>query len=526
MTDTKSDLGFHIVSIVALALVAIFLVQALTPYGSATSPDSISYLDVGYNFRDGQGLVTTDLSFDAAGTSSYAPQRLWPPAYPALLSGVITTPFDVERVSLLSVILLLSSAVLVLLILRTAQLDWLVSLLVAVLAILTLPMVLVYTYVWSETLFVPVLLGMVFVILRYLGLPSENTLQKILLIGVFVALGVALVLTRYIGAAMVLLFPLIYALSSRDRSDGIIIFSGFCTYVVLVGLFLADNYRITGNLSGGSRSPSSLGLGDNLQHMVEAFSTIFPTSWIGISLGVLLAGAVLSGIVAARSSWAGEGRSGVRVKYVLVLGSVAVLYLGALVGMRTHSSFDQIDVRLIAPAVPIIVLWLAVLPSIFASRVASLSMAVVSLSLVFMFALRGLDAVTNAMINWEESGTPALPMRGDLVFNNFSAGSQGRPDAELLRSLVNPDGYLLIERPLIWRFVTHRESFSRPSAFDIGVIGRLNEMPEGSVILISPGEVPEMESILDQIGLKMEIVNLGGVVGVRLPFFDPGQVQQ
>ena len=121
MTDIKSDLGFHIVSIVALALVAVFLIRALTPYGSATSPDSISYLDIGFNFKHGQGLVTTNLSFDATGTNSYSPQRLWPPAYPALLSVLITTPFDVERVRFLSGILLLLSGILILLILRAGR---------------------------------------------------------------------------------------------------------------------------------------------------------------------------------------------------------------------------------------------------------------------------------------------------------------------------------------------------------------------------------------------------------------------
>lgn len=524
MTDIKSDLGFHIVSIVALALVAVFLIRALTPYGSATSPDSISYLDIGFNFKHGQGLVTTNLSFDATGTNSYSPQRLWPPAYPALLSVLITTPFDVERVRFLSGILLLLSGILILLILRAGEVDWLVSLLIATLAMLTLSMVLVYTYVWSETLFIPILLGMVLVIFRYLRLRSDKVLRKSILIGLFVVLSLALVLTRYIGVSMILLFPLIYALSNRDRSDRIIIFSGLLAYAVLVALFLADNYQVTGNISGGTRSPSSLSLGDNLQHMAEAFATIFPTSLIGIGLGIVLAGAVLSGIVAARSSWAGESQLGLRLKYILILGSVAMLYLGALVVMRTYTSFDQIDVRLIAPTVPIIVLGLAIFPAIAASRVIFLSVGLVSLSLVFMLALKGLDGVTNAMINWEKSGTPALPMRGEVRFNNFSAGNQGRADAELLRSLVVPEGYLFIEHPLIWRFLTQRHAFSRPSTLDSEIIGRLNEMPEGSIIVVSQTEAQEMESMLEVIGLEMKTVNLGGLVGVRLPFSEKGQV--
>ena len=524
VTDIKSHLGFHIVSIAALALVAGFLIQALTPYGSATSPDSISYLDIGFNLRGGQGLVTTNLSFDDTGTNSYSPQRIWPPAYPALLSVLIKSPFDVERVRFLSGILLLISGILILMILRTGEVDWLVSLLIATLVLLTLPMVLVYTYVWSETLFIPILLGMVLVIFRYLRLGSDRVLRKSILIGLFVVLSLALVLTRYIGVAMILLFPLIYALSNRDRPDRIIIFSGLLTHAVLVTLFLADNYQVTGSISGGTRSPSSLSLEDNLQHMAEAFSTLFPTSLIGFGLGIVLSWAVLSGIVAARGSWAGDSQLGLRLKYVLILVSVATLYLGALVVMRTHSSFDQIDVRLIAPAVPIIVLGLAIFPALTASRVTFLSVGFVSLSLVFMLAIKGLDGVTNAKINWEKSGTPALPMRGEIRFNNFSAGSQGRGDAEFLRSLVAPEGYLFIERPLIWRFLTQRHTFSRPSTLTSEIIGRLNEMPEGSIIVVSPTQAQEMESMIEVIGLEMKTVNLGGLVGVRLPFSGKGHV--
>ena len=59
---------------------------------------------------------------------------------------------------------------------------------------------------------------------------------------------------------------------------------------------------------------------------------------------------------------------------------------------------------------------------------------------------------------------------------------------------------------------------------DSEIIGRLNEMPEGSIIVVSPTEAQEMESMLEVIGLEMKTVNLGGLVGVRLPFSEKGQV--
>ena len=64
MAGKHSAAGLYFVSIVPLALLVIFLIQSLTPYGSATSPDSISYLDTAFNIKEGNGLVTTNVSFD------------------------------------------------------------------------------------------------------------------------------------------------------------------------------------------------------------------------------------------------------------------------------------------------------------------------------------------------------------------------------------------------------------------------------------------------------------------------------
>ena len=519
MAGKHSAAGLYFVSIVPLALLVIFLIQSLTPYASATSPDSISYLDTAFNIKEGNGLVTTNVSFDAAGTNSQSPQRLWPPAYPALLSLFIESPFDVENVSVLSGILLLLSSTLIFGILRTAKIDWLVSLLISMLAILNLSMLLVYTYAWSETLFIPILLSMILVAFQYLRCSDISVRVRITLIGLFVILSLALLFTRYIGLAMILLFPLIYVLSNRSRSDKVIIFSGLVVYIVLASLFLAQNHQITGSISGGKRPPSSLTLSENLQHLAEAFSTIFPASLMGVGLGALLAGSALYSVAAAKKSWAANtSLNKLRLKYVVILGFVAVLYLSALVALRTNASFDQIDVRLIAPALPVTVLGLAILPAITVKRVAFFSVGMVSLSLIFMLAIRGWTGVTNTLVNWEKSGNPELPMRGSVVFNNFTAGPEGRQDAAALRSLVDEKGFLFIETPLFWRFITQRESYSIPSTIDHAVIDRLNTVPQGSLIIVSAAQAREMRSILARRGLEMQVVNMGEMVGVRLPF--------
>ena len=107
----------RIVPYLVLALAAILMLLALTPYGAATSPDSIRYLDVAQNIRAGRGIVSTDAGVDPP----YRSFTTYPPLYPLTLASALSPDVpDLEMAARLAIVLLVLSALLVFEILRPA----------------------------------------------------------------------------------------------------------------------------------------------------------------------------------------------------------------------------------------------------------------------------------------------------------------------------------------------------------------------------------------------------------------------
>lgn len=50
----------YLLSVPVILVLAIVLGTVLTPFGSATTPDSIDYLDVAGNIKHGRGFLPTD----------------------------------------------------------------------------------------------------------------------------------------------------------------------------------------------------------------------------------------------------------------------------------------------------------------------------------------------------------------------------------------------------------------------------------------------------------------------------------
>ena len=210
----------YLISLPVLLFFSILMVNALTPYGSATSPDSLSYLDVAGNLKMGRGLSASDFSLDKAGTSAVVPQRTWPPAYPLALSGFIENSRDVRGAANLSKIFLFATSIGIFLLLST-QVYWAIALGGSILISLSLPMVLVYTYAWSETLFIPLLITTVYSAIGYTSdslSPSRRFGWMALLLSGLILLAY----TRYIGIALVLLIPAVFILSRKDKWDWVL----------------------------------------------------------------------------------------------------------------------------------------------------------------------------------------------------------------------------------------------------------------------------------------------------------------
>ncbi len=53
----KQHLIIHIMSVILILAFATIVISALTPYGAATTPDSLHYLDIARNIKQGHGIA-------------------------------------------------------------------------------------------------------------------------------------------------------------------------------------------------------------------------------------------------------------------------------------------------------------------------------------------------------------------------------------------------------------------------------------------------------------------------------------
>lgn len=139
----KKALVINVFAIIMLFIVAILIVKALTPYGAATTPDSLSYLDIATNIKNGNGIRATDFSLENVDRAHFLENRWWPPLYPILLSTVVKHSADVISVTHLSMALLFITAFLVYLILISYT-HWYIALFSALLLCITSPMITIY----------------------------------------------------------------------------------------------------------------------------------------------------------------------------------------------------------------------------------------------------------------------------------------------------------------------------------------------------------------------------------------------
>ncbi len=158
----------YLLPIIFICLFALIVVSVITPYGSATTPDSISYLDCASNIKKGNGIVFTDHSLINANKRSFNKLTWWPPMYAVALALFSSNISNTISASYLSSFLLFISAGIVYLIL-SASIRWYVALIAALLFCISLPILTTYTYAWSETLFIPMLLLSVWSAINYLN---------------------------------------------------------------------------------------------------------------------------------------------------------------------------------------------------------------------------------------------------------------------------------------------------------------------------------------------------------------------
>ncbi len=354
-----------------LALAVATALRVLRPASLAN--DSYQYLSMAQNVKNGHWAATSIIHYDTERSHGEmpAPVTWFPPGYPILV-GLATPQGQVEQTArIVSSICFAGTVVLfawgLILLEIKPVVRWLATLLLVANAV-TLSLA---TSVMTESLFTLLATAAVVVIIWAAKQRDYNR------IAAGVATGYALIglayWARYAGLFLVLAFitySFVRFLLWRDRVSG--------TYVVaaaipaaLAGVLMVRNQLLVGTWKGGNELVASHPFTDVVRDLVRAHIHLITGLHVftfGIWEALLVAGALLTGILLIAGGRIKDFRLPVAVDPVLLLLALCILVYGAgmfYAGLRTVVALES---RKFAPILPVYLL----VGSIAANRAAAL----------------------------------------------------------------------------------------------------------------------------------------------------------
>lgn len=399
---------------VLLCLICAYVIWLkINPYGSALTPDSLNYLEIARNIADGNGLSTANRVFEAE--QKFIPSTVWPPLYPYLLSWFVSDDFSQGPYASanLALILLAGFALSIYWLFRGIYKSSLVGLLAAVVMIVSLPVVTVYTYAWSETVFcLLVVLTILSTVSILDGSYTSSTSWS------YMALAISLIglfYTRYIGIVFLISFLLLLIFKWKNLSKVWFALSTSVCVLAYAGLMLR-NYLLAGSISGAERGVgrSASVLGEQLLSTLQVFSTPL------LLLIALMAGVLLNLLALNYKNSIQISLNLIKCRWLVVVSlTFAVIYLLGLIAMAATSTFDSLDIRLTAP------FWLC----ISLAAIAGLGLGLysgkyiinfLSVFLLVCLAGHGVQKIWKIETDWKNTGLPMLAQSANGYYNNFN----------------------------------------------------------------------------------------------------------
>ncbi|WP_428331160.1 hypothetical protein [Mucilaginibacter sp.] len=360
-------------SIIA-AIIGFYAIYLYTNYsGVGISPDSIMYASTATNIQAHGSLLTFNKT----------PLVFFPVFYPFFLS-VIQFISRVDPISagatinsfLFAIVIFTSGWIMEKFATHSRIYKWLI-----LLAIILSPGLLeIYTYLWSETLFIFEILLFVIAYWHYL----QSHLTKAL---IWVALVAAIsCITRYAGVTIIgaggLMLLLDNQLPIRKKISQILLF-GFLSISLLVGNLILN--KLSTNLSTGTREPSITPFIDNLRY----FGTVL-CDWASLNKDTypyapLLTSVILLSLIGILLWKAYKGRIN---SYENIVIAFAIVYGLFIVISASISRYERINNRLIAPMfIPLLIGITSWVPDVIklAKTKAKYVLAVVAILLMLAF---------------------------------------------------------------------------------------------------------------------------------------------
>lgn len=333
------------------AAIGFYVICLFTAYsGVGISPDSIMYASTATNIQAHGSLLTFNKG----------PLVFFPVFYPFFLGIIqfITRVDPIEggamiNAALFAIVIFTSGWIMEKFASHSRIYKWLI-----LAAIILSPALLeIYTYLWSETLFIFETLLFIIAYWKYL---QTHSVKALIWVAVITAISC---ITRYAGVTVIgaggLMLLLDNQLSTKKKISHIFIF-GLISISLLVGNLLLN--KINSGLSTGTREPSITPFFDNLYYIGTVFC-----DWAGFGESSYPYATVIAGfiLIALTALLVWKAFSGRIKSYENIAIAYAVVYGFFMVISASISRYERINSRLLSPMfIPLLIACTSWVPDI------------------------------------------------------------------------------------------------------------------------------------------------------------------
>ncbi|MFD2871435.1 hypothetical protein ACFS5N_03075 [Mucilaginibacter ximonensis] len=331
----------HLDTIIA-AVIGFYAIHLFTSYsGVGISPDSIMYASTATNIQAHWSLMTFNET----------PLVFFPVFYPAFLALIqfITRvdPFTAGSVinsCLFAAVILITGWMLAKFITHSR----IYKILILIAIILSPALLQIYSFLWSETLFI--LLVMLF-ILNYHHYLQKQTTGRLLIIALVAALAC---ITRYAGITLIgtgaLMLLLDAKLSKQKKIKHILLFC-FLSISLLAANLIYN--RVHAGLSTGTREPSITPLGENMYYVGTVLNDWGALGNFADHYAIPITAFVIIALIGILVFKAIKGQIN---SYENIIIAYTVIYGLFIILIATFSRFEQLNSRLLSPMfIPLVI---------------------------------------------------------------------------------------------------------------------------------------------------------------------------
>jgi hypothetical protein len=514
----NNDYKLTLLIFVVFFFFSVLFIKALAPHGLATSPDSLSYMEMANNIQNGNGAVGLNRSFTSFPKKELVPITIWPPLYPVVIAKLLPVSPNETNISYVSS-LFLSICLLIMFLLISRMTTRLNAIGLSLLFCMTVPILLDYSYVWSETLFLTLYTCVLWAIVNFLEYDIIDSRKKyifLFLISIFI---VALFYTRYAGVSItLLLFYVFFKSKNPVKEIPCFTVAGLIISIPIIYL-MYSNYLISNSMSGDLRTTSNISPLENIQHLFSSFSVLFPSTidaWLLCAVITTVFAMQIHHVLKKKTINMNQYSSSLILQPSFVL---FVYYIVAIVVLRSVKEFDSIGVRLVSPAFP--PFWIfccVILFHRFMVRWQGLVCIFLILFVMLSIVYQGGVLYHNIRNSLATYDSPVYPYRRNFTHTNITMTKVKGETKHIFTTHCSDVKILFSQRPMQAEFVTDIPGVTMPDSLDQEFIEELNRLSIKACFLFdSQPQLKAFSEVVSKRGDTFKFINLDSSVLVQYP---------